>query len=378
MVDGLTALGVRNEVEPLVPRRTERQVPGDEARYLARLGRVSQDFDLVHIQHEHGLFGAGIGRQVRNLGAALRTLRAARRPVAVTFHTDPIIRGEGVKSFGGMWQRWRDHATWGRHVVPHFACGNAKAVVHSASSRFAFNQAGLPPEAIEHIPHGCLPPRRETLPADEAKASLGLPPGACLLTIFGFLGAYKGQDLAVEALRLMPDDVHLAIVGGMHPESCDHFLGDLLAKAEAFGKRVRVTGYVDSATAGRYFAATDICLAPYRADADLVSSGAVTWALASGRPTIASKIEAFQALRRASDGLFMVTPGNLRELAWAVAKLRADPALGARLAENARRYCLENSWSRTAERTLDLYERLTGRKHVVRPAAVAAAEMQPA
>ena len=79
-------------------------------------------------------------------------------------------------------------------------------------------------------------------------------------------------------------------------------------------------------------------------------------------------------MRRESDGLFMVTPGNRRELAWAVAKLRAEPALGARLVENARRYCLEHSWERTAERTLALYERLSGRKH----AAPAAREMQAA
>ena len=110
-----------------------------------------------------------------------------------------------------------------------------------------------------------------------------------------------------------------------------------------------------------YYAATDICLAPYRAYANLSASGAITWALSSGKPTIASKIDAFQAIRREADCLMMVTPEVVRELAWAVEKLDGDKALQEKLVRNALEYSEQHSWAKTAQAHIDIYEQMLGR-----------------
>ena len=37
--------------------------------------------------------------------------------------------------------------------------------------------------------------------------------------MFGFVGAYKGHDIAVKAIKLLPKKYVLAVIGGRHPNS---------------------------------------------------------------------------------------------------------------------------------------------------------------
>jgi glycosyltransferase involved in cell wall biosynthesis len=176
------------------------------------------------------------------------------------------------------------------------------------------------------------------------------------LSIFGFIGRYKGHDLAIEALEQLPENYHLAIVGGMHPESSDDFLDQLLTSIpESLSKRVHITGWVDKETADHYFAATDVCLAPYRGDTLLSGSGAITWGISSGRPVIASKIEAFQSVDRLGNCLFLVAPEKTAELAWAVRKVIRDGSLRDRLVSNARRFADTYSWEHSIRSVSEIY-----------------------
>jgi glycosyltransferase involved in cell wall biosynthesis len=191
----------------------------------------------------------------------------------------------------------------------------------------------------------------------DAKRSLGYPANSVVLSIFGFIGNYKGHDLAIESLASLPENYHLAIVGGMHPESKDAFLDKLLSTMpESIAHRVYITGWVDRETADRYFAATDVCLAPYRGDTMLSGSGAITWGLSSGRPVVASKIEAFQNLDRVGNCLFLVTPEKTAELTSAIQKVVSDPTLRDRLVTNATRFCEMNSWSNSVGKIARVYE----------------------
>jgi len=177
--------------------------------------------------------------------------------------------------------------------------------------------------------------------------------------MFGFLGSYKGHDVAVRALARLPERFHLAICGGTHPESDDDTLARVVRLARKLGleQRVTVTGWLAEAEAELYYAATDICLAPY-VDVALSASGAITWALASGKPTIASRIPAFQGISREQPCLLLTAPGAVDELVWAAEKLAADPDLGAMLVAAARRYTAVHSWDSTAAATADVYSAL--------------------
>jgi glycosyltransferase involved in cell wall biosynthesis len=131
---------------------------------------------------------------------------------------------------------------------------------------------------------------------------------------------------------------------------------------------------VPEESADLYAAATDICLAPYL-DATLSASGAITWALASGRPIVASKIAAFQGICRESPCMLLTTPGMTDEIVWAAEKLAGDPALSRRLVAAARCYTEAHSWDETARQTQELYGAMLagempaaaglGRSHIV-------------
>lgn len=363
LVGALERRGIRNDVFALEPHAWKSYLPTDISRLRAAIVERAADVDLVHIQHEHGLFGLANGARgaSRNFGSVLSAILRAGRPVVTTFHTSPISgkRHRGLASLLDPIKTFSRQRTWRSRVVSPFvsARGRALAVVHAAPTRHALVRSGIPEAAVRVVPHGCLPQRTYVIDKASAKQALGIDGGAKLLTIFGFIGHYKGHDVAVKALTHLPPEYHLAICGGAHPEAKDPFFDRLLRLIGRLGlrERVTITGWLPAEQAELFYAATDVCVAPYREGSGLSASGAVTWALSSGRPTVASKIDAFQAIQREAACMLMTTPEQPQELAWAVQRLSSDAEATARLIEASGDFCERNSWDVVAGRTLDIY-----------------------
>lgn len=358
-VNSLNQMGFDNEVFALHPSEWRDMLPIDIQQWEKDLLAKAATVDLVHFQHEHGLFGYALGQKFacKRYGSILRGLDKLKIPSVTTFHTDLVTKQ--TKGLMGRLNQYRKKRLWGKYVSKYFGpnAGQCKAIVHSMRTRKSFARNGFDANAITVIPHPCLPPRKITLDPIDAKAELGLTPDNKLLSIFGFIGKYKGPEIALDALKKLPENYCLALVGGMHPESKDTFLNTLVdAMPENLKARVRITGWVDRATADLYFAATDVCLAPYRDDVELSGSGAITWALSSGRPVIASKIDAFQTVNRIGECMMMFTPHCSSELAWAVEKVTNDQVLSNRLVERANQFCVSNSWEATVTSALKIYE----------------------
>lgn len=359
----LEAHGAINTIAPLVPSDWKYSVKDDVQQWRESILDKARGVDLVHIQHEHGFFGYGVGSRFacKRFGELLDGLAEAQKPVVTTFHTD--ICTQQRRGLRGKWDRFRRKRLWKSRVTHHFGAmpGTAKAIVHSNATRFSFVRHGFPVPSVHVVPHPCLDPKTYRSTPEMAKHLLGLPSDSVLMSIFGFIGRYKGHDHAIEALKQLPENYHLAIVGGAHPESRDSFLDSLLKSIpDELKHRVHITGWVDRETADTYFAATDVCLAPYRGDTSLSGSGAITWGLSSGRPVIASKIEAFQSVDRIGNCLFLVSPDKTSELAWAVQKLIADPSLRSKLVNNANTFSSQHSWSNSVDRIASIYQLAMG------------------
>lgn len=397
LVRSLDALGIRNDIYPLEPHLWRTYTQGDIADLQADIAEQSRRYDLVHIQHEHGFFGHAVSYKAaaRNYGTMLKTLRAAGTPVVTTFHTEPLGAGTGTdgrRSFAPQKfvRNVNRRLTWKHHVSRCFGEGalEAKALVHTPTTRRALIKQGMPAGAVHVVEHGCLPQREAWQNPAAAKEQLGLSPDTVLLTMFGFIGRYKGHDVAVRALAKMPEHFHLAICGGAHPEADDEFLDKLIKLVRHLGveNRVTITGWLAVEATDVYYAATDICLAPY-VDPNLSASGAITWALASGRPTIGSKVPAFQNICREQPCMLLTTPKMEDEIVWAAQKLAADPVQSANLVAAAGRYIDSYSWEATARVTENLYasmisgERVTasgiGRGRLVARTATSAISQRP-
>jgi len=369
LVRALDALDLRNDVYPLQPELWKTYIPSDVAELQEDIARQARGYDLVHIQHEHGLFGRGLGykKSSRNFGGILQKLQTDDIPVVTTFHTDPLgdnrcrLPRLSLAALHEGFKNMQRKLVWRRSVSSRFgpSPAQAKAIVHTMSSRGRLIRQGMPATAVHVIEHGCLTPRDGLDDSPAAKAALGLAPTDTLLTMFGFVSPYKGHDLAIQALERLPEHVHLAICGGSHPEADDDHLASLITLVHDLDldDRVKITGWLGPAEAERYYAATDICLAPYTTT-DLSASGAITWALASGKPIIGSKVPAFRNICREQPCMLLTTPGRVDELVWAVEKLTTAPEYAERMVAAARHYAQAHAWQETAIVTSDLYRRL--------------------
>jgi glycosyltransferase involved in cell wall biosynthesis len=175
------------------------------------------------------------------------------------------------------------------------------------------------------------------------------------------MSRYKGYNIALEALRHLPSDHHLLILGGPHPMGSDSALEDVLielSRRKALRDRVHLTGFVPASRLAALRSSVDICVAPYLTTPRLSSSAALSWALASGRPVIASRIPAFEELAEDGGCLELVNAERPRELAHGVQQLVADAQRQQQLIAGARAYAAANSWDARAADHVALYTAL--------------------
>lgn len=380
LVGALERHGVENEVHA-VNKEARRTMTVAEVRAdLARFCEHARAFDLVHIQHEFSFFNDATNSLWRSLGSFERMLRQLHRlgkPTAVTFHTEPYFLA-GLRTIAKTLVRDRANVRrdvvhycntrkWCRTLAGYFrgTGGLNRAIVHTRKSKRQFVECGFGSDNIEVVPLGLVERDRSRLAQNSAlaKEKLGYPKDCVLLSLFGFVAAYKGPDIATRALEFLPPNHHLAIVGGPHPHANDLTLNSVLALTHdvpALRGRVRVTGFVPTEMLDTYHAATDICLAPYL-NTDISGSSALTWALSSGKPVIASKIDSFLELQEQADCLLMCTQGAAYELAWHIERLVNDPAQQKALVSKALRYVEQNSWPQIGGRTRAVYEQMIAR-----------------
>ena len=363
----LVSRGAECDVFPIDRTRLKYLSKRELMAYYDGLAARLAPYDVVHVQHEFGFFwGSTPSFTLPVFARFLRRLRGHTPATFVTFHSEPYVH---LRQFPPETRYLTaKHAAmqayWTLRIVPHFA-GGTRAITHTKGGRLALLRSGIPAGAIDIVAQGTPEPRE---PADEetraeAKERLGLPRDAHVLTLFGFVTRHKGYDTMLRALRHLPSEYHLVIVGSSHPFSPDRALDDILAwtsRHDREAKRVTLAGFVPSARIGDYFRATDIAVAPYHLWPRVSSSAAITWALSSGCPVVATRVPTFEELQEEYECLHLAVPEAPAELAYRIKELAADPGLQARLVRRAQEYCRDHNWARSADEHLALYARETG------------------
>ena len=332
---------------------------------FARLAERAAGADVVHVQHEYGFFAGayGWGVSLRVFQRFLRTLRRQGQRVVVTMHTEPVFLDDAGTSphdrlrFLGRRRLW-----WSLSRAVNADPG-VQLVVHSRSTRRRLVDSGLRASRLTVVPQGIPAPRAavDASARSRARAELGVDGDAVVLGMFGFMSRYKGYGIALEALRSLPPEYHLLILGAPHPLGGDSALEDVLAvlqRRKSLRDRVHLTGFVPASRLAGLRASVDVCIAPYLTRPRLSSSAALSWALASDRPVLASRIPAFEELSEDGGCVQLVNPERPRELAHAVQQLVADPERQAELVANASAYSAANAWSVRARQHLAVYAAL--------------------
>jgi glycosyltransferase involved in cell wall biosynthesis len=273
--------------------------------------------------------------------AALMTdlARSHRVPLVVSLHGSDVFVAERLRPAA-------------RLARASFAAAGAV----SACSRDLHERAlllGAPPERTRTVPYGVdVGAFSAPVPVGDVRVRLGAGPGELLVLAFGRLVEKKGFRYLVEAAARVPG-VRLAIAGE------GDLRGELETLAREQGAPLVLAGALERDAMAAALQAADVAVVPSVIDRAGNVDGlpnALLEALASGRAVVASRVAGIpDVVTDGQDGL-LVEPRDVDGLAAALARLRDDPALRARLGAAARRTVAERlSWGAAIEAFEDCY-----------------------
>jgi glycosyltransferase involved in cell wall biosynthesis len=172
---------------------------------------------------------------------------------------------------------------------------------------------------------------------------------------FGKIKPYKGVDLLLEALTLVPaylrDHLEVRIVGKpyMNTAGIEQFV-----RANDLDDCVTLRfEFVSEAEEEQLFAEADAILLPYR---EIDASGVAMSAVARGMPVLATAIDGFRELFEDGIGACLVPPADAAALAKAITRWITQPEELRALADAMRlKQTLIPSWHDIASRHLAVY-----------------------
>jgi len=226
---------------------------------------------------------------------------------------------------------------WGEDVKRRVNTGRAARlcdafIAPSRATRDLLREASVPTRKIHIIPSGVPVPTPALLPSRaDARARLGLPPNAFVVSCIARLVPHKSVDCLVEAAARVPDPRgELAVViAGDGPERVD--LEDLAATR--LGPRAIFLGRVPDETIPDVYAASDLFCLP----SQLEGFGLVyVEAAYRGVPSIGTRVGGVPDVILDGKTGLLVPVGDVEALAAAITRLRDDGEARARMGEAAR------------------------------------------
>jgi len=242
-------------------------VGGDSASARASI-RALNDFDVVIVQHEYGIYGGVDGDEV------VAVLDGLSSPSIIVLHT--VL----------------DTPTPGQKRVLERVSELATAIVVMSDAARGILETGydVVMSKVSVIPHGVA-----TSPARSSGKAVRPVPGRVLT--WGLIGPGKGLEWGIRAMAQLtdlPSHPQYLIVGRTHPKV-------LLHEGEAYRRRLEklvedlglqehvrfVDEYLDSEQLAEWVATAEVVLLPYDTE-NQVTSGVLVEAIAAGKPVVST------------------------------------------------------------------------------------------
>jgi len=331
---------------PARPRLRWAAAPALAARAIARELRERGPCDVVDAASAEGLvFG-------------LRRRLGAQRGVAL------VSRSHGLEHLN--YRRMLDDARaglarkpWTRRLWYPAArlsqvAGAARVadrllVLNEGDREFAVRRGWKHPDRVDVVPHGVSARFLESAPPP------GLPRGRGVL-FCGTWDPVKGVGYLAEAFALLAHrspGARLTVLGGGVPEArvLESFPAELRAA-------VTVLPRSDEEEVMRHYREHDVLVLPSTYEG---FGMVVVEAMSQRLPVVATPVGCTPSLLGSGEGGVLVPPRDPAALAGALERLLADPALRERMGRAAHDAVRGMTWRRTAERTLEVYERALAR-----------------
>lgn len=187
---------------------------------------------------------------------------------------------------------------------------------------------------------------------EPSRKELGVPADARLVTYAGSLLVSKGVDTLVSAMRDVPDDVHLCLVGGDERQRAG-----IRAAVGEFPDNVTAVGHVRPERVPPYLHASDVLAVPnsaqHRRSARYTSPLKLFEYMAAGRPIVASDVPAHREILDESMA-YLFEPDDANDLAEAIERALAGPESDERV-RRAREAVKQYSWESRAKSILERF-----------------------
>ena len=293
--------------------------------------------DLVHIQHEFGLFGELAGIAVLEL---IYRLKSTGTPVIATFHTveedfafrTALILRTMCRELDGIIVHGQKHA-------------DILETVFNADRSKLFL-----------VPHGA----RAMDPIADAKKKLDLEDKKVIL-LAGYFRPTKCFDRIVDLFPQIVEkvpDAWLVLSGKLRMLEFSTYRAMLFEKINNSAAKDRIEvfrGQFPQKTFDTILSAADIVVLPYSAGAQ---SGIMAHAMTFGKPVITSNLPAFvDILKRSEIGFYAQTDDQYVDR---IVTLLTDREVYKRFSQNALTHIKENiSWDIVAQQSLNIYEQFS-------------------
>lgn len=208
----------------------------------------------------------------------------------------------------------------------------------------ALTEAGVAAEKIITCPNGVRL-------SDFGEPAPRRPDGRFHVVYAGNLFRWKGVFVLADAAAHLPANYQVEFIGGSI-EAKQPFQA-YVAESNRSGKVV-MRGYLPPQEIPRALAAADVLVLPNSAMRDVSATFTSPLKLfeymASGRPIVASDVDAVRDILVHDRNALLVPPDDPWALAGAIQRVCEDPSLGARLAAQARRDVEGSTWDARAAR----------------------------
>ena len=308
----------------------------DDPDLADRIFRMMVKFtpDVVHIQHEYGLFGKPKGVNVLPL---LYRFKLCGVPVVITFHTV-----------------YEDFSRENKIVLEALIRAADAVIVHEEYQKEAiFSKIGSF-DNIRVIPHGS----RELAPIPDAKQKIGLKENEKVILLCGYFRPAKGLDRIVRIFPRIAEivkDAVLVIAGKIRQQEYSEYRDEffrLVNNSPVFDRIKVLRGQFPQKTFDTILSAADVVPMPYLKGSQ---SGILAHCLAFGRPVVASpEVRALrEKITRAGCGL---VANDDDEFVKHIVRILSDDDFRNELSKNAGDYVKETlSWQIVARKTIDVY-----------------------
>lgn len=187
---------------------------------------------------------------------------------------------------------------------------------------------------------------------EEASKRLSLDPSKKYLLFFGFIRDYKGLDVLINALRYLPQDVHLIIAGEVYG-TFDKYQ-EQINSLSLSGRIHPFLDYIADDEVTNYFSIAEVCVLPYKS---ATQSGITSISHHFDVPLIATDVGGLKETIVDGKTGRIVCKVEDKEIARVVQEYLTEDSKN-RMEENIKEYKKNNSWENFAERIIQFSKEL--------------------